>query len=70
MIEVESYWHSGVVVDGDNQLLVFVAVVDDLEVVDAGALVSVDGLHEHGPVRDAIAVGGRRALDVDVAKAG
>ena len=45
MIEVEVDWHTSVVVDVDNQLLVDVAVVGDLEVVAAGALFEVLTTH-------------------------
>ena len=45
MIEVEVDWHTSVVVDVDNELLVDVAVVGDLEVVAAGALFEVLTMH-------------------------
>ena len=69
VVEVEINGHSSVIIDSDNQLLVLVTVVGDLEVVDAGASVSVDGLHEHG-LCDRIAVVGWRARNVNLTKAG
>ena len=69
MVKVEVDWHTSVVVDVDNELLVDVAVVGDLEVVAAGALIGVDSLHEHGDSQT-VAVVGWCAHNIDIAKTG
>ena len=69
VVKVEVDWHTSVVVDVDNELLVDVAVVGDLEVVTAGALIGVDGLHEHGDSQT-VAVIGWCAHNIDIAKTG